>query len=273
MTAQSVPWLFSHPWLHWVFESAAYTIGFWIYSREKRASGDFLAASDRLSVVAAAIVGAALGSKILSWFETPVETLAHWNNLQYLMQGKTIVGGLLGGTIAVEITKRMIGVTRRTGDLFAVPICVGTAVGRIGCFFAGLPDQTYGVATALPWGIDFGDGVRRHPTQLYEVSFVLGLAWVLAKMRPVREGDRFRAFLVAYLAFRLAIEFWKPGVAVFGGLTAIQWACVAALVWYAKDLPYLVRLPGREGDGRLANGDRGPFPNGRDSIQELDNGG
>ncbi len=224
-----------------MFESAAYTVGFWVYSRQRKRAGDFLASSDRLSIVVAAIVGAALGSKVLSWFESPADALAHWNDLLWLMQGKTIVGGLLGGTIAVELTKKFLGVTRRTGDLFAIPICVGTAVGRIGCFFAGLPDQTCGVATSLPWGVDFGDGVRRHPTQLYEVVFVLVLAWVLARMKPVREGDRFRAFLVAYLLFRLAIEFWKPGVAAFAGLTAIQWSCVAALAWYAKDLASILR--------------------------------
>jgi len=242
VASQSVPWLFSYPWLHWVFESAAYSVGFWIYSRERKRSGDFLPTADRLSIVVAAIVGAALGSKVLSWFETPQETLAHWNDLLFLMQGKTIVGGILGGVIAVELTKKWIGVTQRTGDLFAVPICIGTAVGRLGCFFAGLPDQTYGVATSMPWGVDFGDGIRRHPTQLYEVVFVLGLAWVLAHVRGVRGGDRFRAFLVAYLFFRLLIEFWKPGIPVLAGMTAIQWSCVLALLWYSRDLPYLVKL-------------------------------
>ncbi len=242
LSSEQIPWLFSHPWLHWVFESAAYSIGFWVYNRQRKRAGDFLPTANRWSVVVAAIVGAALGSKVLSWFETPQETLVHWNDLLYMMQGKTIVGGILGGVIAVELTKKWIGVKRRTGDLFAVPICVGTAVGRLGCFFAGLPDQTYGVATSMPWGVDFGDGVRRHPTQLYEVVFVLALGWILSRLKPAREGDLFRAFLVAYLFFRLVIEFWKPGVAVFLGMTAIQWSCVLALIWYSRDLPYLVKL-------------------------------
>ena len=58
-----------------------------------------------------------------------------------------------------------------TGDLLALPLVLGIAIGRIGCFLSGLEDQSYGVATALPWGVDFGDGVARHPTQLYEYRF------------------------------------------------------------------------------------------------------
>ncbi len=47
--------------------------------------------------------------------------------------------------------KRIAGIRSRTGDLFAVPLCVGIAIGRIGCFLAGLADDTYGKPTSLPW--------------------------------------------------------------------------------------------------------------------------
>jgi len=38
-------------------------------------------------------------------------------------------------------------------------LAIGVAIGRIGCYLAGLDDFTYGTPTALPWGHDFGDGV------------------------------------------------------------------------------------------------------------------
>src|ERR1700716_4298843 len=93
-----------HP--HWLFETLAYLAGYQFYRWQRRKSGDFLDNSMRLWIVTAAIAGAAAGSKLLSWFEDPARTLAHWHDLAYLMGGKTIVGGLLGGTIAVEWIKR-----------------------------------------------------------------------------------------------------------------------------------------------------------------------
>ena len=42
--------------------------------------------------------------------------------------------------VAVELVKLALGVHSRTGDLFAVPVCVGIAIGRLGCFFAGLAE-------------------------------------------------------------------------------------------------------------------------------------
>ena len=79
-----------------------------------------------------------------------------WHNLHnpaYLVGGKTIVGALIGGLITVEIAKRYIGIQQSTGDLYAIPLALGIAIGRIGCFLTGLPDNTYGTATNLPWGI------------------------------------------------------------------------------------------------------------------------
>lgn len=145
-----------HP--HAVFETLAYAIGFRTYLWLRRRSGDVIADGTRWSIVAAAIAGAAIGSKILYWFEDPVATWQHLSDPVYLLQGKTIVGGLVGGLIAVEGTKLALGVRQSTGDLFAVPLAIGAAIGRIGCFLTGLSDQTYGVATDLPLGVDFGDG-------------------------------------------------------------------------------------------------------------------
>ena len=226
---------------HIVFESLAYLVAFELYRRQRRGQGDFLPAPARSSVIVAAIVGAALGSKILGWLEDPLDTLAHWRDPAYLMGGKTIVGALLGGTFAVEWTKARMGVHRRTGDLFALPLTAGIAIGRIGCFLAGLRDRTFGAPTALPWGVDFGDGIRRHPTQLYEVAVLLVLGWLLHRLgrQPHREGDLFRAFLTAYMAWRLGVDFLKPDPRL-AGLTAIQWCAAGALVYYRRDIAVLL---------------------------------
>jgi prolipoprotein diacylglyceryltransferase len=221
--------------LHMVFESLAYAVGLWIYRRDRLRRGDVVAEPDRNTVILAAIVGAVIGSKLLACLEDPGAVLP--NFFAVMSTGKTIVGGLLGGTMAVEFAKARLGIRVRTGDLFAIPIALGAAIGRLGCFFGGIEDRTYGVVTGVPWGVDFGDGLPRHPVQLYEVAFLLGLTAVLANLRTrsLRDGDLFRIFLAAYLAWRLAIDFLKPEPA-FGGLSAIQWACVAGLLWYARDI-------------------------------------
>lgn len=114
---------------------------------------------------------------------------------------------------------------------------LGIAVGRVGCFLSGLSDDTYGSVTSLPWGIDFGDGLRRHPVQLYEILFLacLGafLLWRIA--RPRLQGDIFKMFMVSYFGWRLAIDFLKPDPK-FLFLNTLQWACCAVLVYYVRDI-------------------------------------
>lgn len=211
---------------HMVFESAGYLAGGQLFWFLRRRQGDVVEGGTRWLVIGAAIWGAALGARLLAGLENPAE---------FTLAGKTIVGGLLGGLIGVEMVKKLLGETQRTGDLFAAPLALGIGIGRIGCFLMGLEDQTHGLPTSLPWGYDYGDGIRRHPAQLYEMAFCFVLAAVLLKIRMPVNGDRFKLFMVAYLGWRLLIDFLKPGLA-FGGLTAIQWACVAGVLYYSGDI-------------------------------------
>jgi prolipoprotein diacylglyceryltransferase len=217
-------------------------LGVRLYFFLRKRQGDPLAGERRLALFAAAVVGAAVGAKLLAWLYNPASF--HTSGAQMLTAGKTIVGGLLGGLFAVEATKKAMGERTATGDLYVFPLIVGIAVGRVGCFLTGLSDDTYGTATSLPWGVDFGDGVARHPTQLYEIAFLALLAGALAwrARRPHAPGDLFKWFMIAYLAWRLAVDFIKPPHVTVLGLNPIQLACVAGLLWYAPHLPRLLEL-------------------------------
>jgi phosphatidylglycerol:prolipoprotein diacylglycerol transferase len=228
-----------HP--HWVFETLAYSAGWYLYQRHRQQVGDVVSTRGRRWLITAVVVGGFAGSRVLSLLEDPFALTRHSIDPRLVLGGKTIVGGLLGGLLAVEWTKRRLGIYIPTGDLFTLPLILGIAIGRIGCFLSGLDDQSYGVPTRLVWGVDFGDGIARHPTQLYEVAFLASLAALLVLLgnRLTEVGDRFKLFLLGYMGFRLVVDFLKPGVRV-GGLSAIQWTCLALIAFYAPHAPRLV---------------------------------
>jgi prolipoprotein diacylglyceryltransferase len=218
---------------HGVMEVVAYAVGMqtFLYLR-RRDPSPAVNFETTMWLIVCCVFGALAGSKILAWMELSPEQLRELGSPQALVGGKTIVGGLLGGWAGVEIGKRWLDVTVRTGDAYVIPLALGIAIGRVGCFLTGLPDHTYGVETQLPWGVDFGDGVRRHPTQLYEIAVVLLLGAIIALVRrriTHQPGDLFRWFMLGYLLFRLLVEFIKP-VYRPSGLSAIQWACVAGMI-------------------------------------------
>ncbi len=233
-----------HP--HLLFESFAYAIAFRLALLNSRK--DTITSSQRSSVIVGGMVGALVGAKLLVLLQHIYLSWQNWQQFIFLfIQGKTVVGALLGGLIGVELTKKWIGVKSSTGDVFVYPLIVGTVVGRIGCFLTGLSDRTYGIATSLPWGVDFGDGISRHPTQLYEIIFLL-LLMVFLKIRssyPQKEGDLFKFYMVAYLGFRFLIDFIKPDFHPILGVSAIQIACFLGLLYYRRSISSLFSFIGK----------------------------
>ncbi|HSI48266.1 MAG TPA: prolipoprotein diacylglyceryl transferase family protein [Ideonella sp.] len=234
-------------WLHGLLEYLGIGVGMALYRRALRAdatdppaAGSVLAPG-RFAVMVGLLAGAALGNKAVYLAERP-DVAAAWLAGQPAPLGQSIVGGLLGGLIGVELAKAWTGQKASTGDAMVLPLAVGLMIGRVGCFLAGLHDDTYGLPTALPWGVDQGDGVARHPVALYEIGFVALLAAGLWRSRePLARapGLRFKLFLAAYLLWRLLVDGLKPVPVVYPlGLSGIQWTCALALLLY---LPWVAR--------------------------------
>jgi phosphatidylglycerol---prolipoprotein diacylglyceryl transferase len=184
------------PLLHLAFESGGLTVGGLLYWRQSNAATQPADRWTRWGLLAGAAVGAAIGSRGLYM-------LQYWSALggQPLtawLGGKTIVGGLLGAILGVETAKRLLHWPASTGDGFVVPLAVALMIGRIGCQLSGVSDLTYGNVTELPWGWDYGDGIPRHPFGPSAVGVITPERW--------------------------------------GSLSAIQWACVAGLAYYARDI-------------------------------------
>jgi len=194
------------------------------------------------AVVVGALIGGAVGNKMVFWVDSPEiwnGSVAGWD---ILLGGQSVVGGLLGGWIGVEIGKRISGISARTGDDYVLPILSGLVIGRIGCFLAGLNDGTYGVPTVLPWGVDFGDGIPRHPTQLYECLLALLVLVTWPRWKGVfahTPGLAFRSLMVGYLLWRLSIDWLKPvSHAYILGLSGIQVTCIVAFFVIIANLVY-----------------------------------
>jgi phosphatidylglycerol---prolipoprotein diacylglyceryl transferase len=149
--------------------------------------------------------------------------------------GHSIAGGIIGGIAGVEIYKWANGLRGSTGRGFVAPLAAGIAVGRLGCFFAGLPDYTYGIPTTLPWGVDFGDGIARHPVQLYESAamlvFLVAYLAAIARGSAVFSRDGFYIFVAYYGVQRFVWEFLKPYPTVIGPFNVFHLLCLAMIAY------------------------------------------
>ena len=239
---------------HFILEILAYFTGARIYWRHARnTSSVSMIAVDRYLLLGFAIFGAFLGSKLLHILEHLPFLLTQPFPSELWFSGKTVLGGFLGGTFAVEIGKKLIGWKVSTGDAWVPALAAGLIIGRIGCQLSGLWDLTFGIPTTLSWGWDYGDGVLRHPTALYEVFFLAILLIFVMRIPQSWSGVRFDVFLGCYCLLRLLLDFLKPPfggdigevpVALYCGLTAIQWAGLLGVIYFGWHL-YCVRLPQR----------------------------
>lgn len=157
---------------------------------------------------------------------------------------RSIEGAIAGAILGIEALKWQTAIRGSTGLRLVAPLAAAIAIGRLGCFFAGLDDMTYGTPTALPWGVDFGDGVSRHPVQLYEAATMAAFLVVFVPLlRQGRESLRrtgFYLFVAVYAVQRFGWEFLKPYATVVGPLNPFHLLSLAlvayALVFACREL-------------------------------------
>jgi phosphatidylglycerol:prolipoprotein diacylglycerol transferase len=103
----------------------------------------------------------------------------------------------------------------------------------------GVFEETYGTVSTLPWAMNLGDGLLRHPVALYEILFLL-ILWIaiyqFEKKYALANGARFKIFMMAYLCFRFILDFIKPHYTFNIGLSTIQITCVVGLMYYGRYL-------------------------------------
>jgi phosphatidylglycerol---prolipoprotein diacylglyceryl transferase len=201
---------------------------FYLEARKKKINND-----RTFFIAVAAIVGSILGAKIMVWILYFPLLAKNISNYYLLLSGRTVVGGFLGGMLAVFLTKKILKIKGKRGNMFAPAAALGLAIGRIGCFLQGC---CYGTATTLPWGVNFGDGILRHPTQIYESLFFLIMFFYLQKKKNEnpKPGKLFQLFLVDYFIFRFFLEFIKFEPKTIWNLTIYQIIAIIALAYLLR---------------------------------------
>ncbi len=177
----------------------------------------------------AAVIGGVLGAKIPVWVMNFHQIIANWPNLDFIFSGRTIIGGLIGGTLSVILTRHYLKIKEKKGNIFVPSIGIAIFFGRIGCFLRGC---CYGTACDLPWSVNMGDNIMRHPTQLYEAIFglIVFVATIKLDKTKIKPGLLFQIFLISYFTFRFLIEFLRTDTKIFIGLTLAQVVAIIVIL-------------------------------------------
>ncbi len=218
---------------HDLFTLLGLAAGIALYYRALRRDGILDARIVMISF--AALAGGVIGARLLTSWEVFDEVQAADLPITYVVTHgpRSIIGGLVGGYVAIVLSKRALGYTRSTGDYYAAAIPLALVIGRIGCFLSELP---LGTPTDLPWGMTISpeaaaafprcpgcDGPM-HPSMLYEIGFQ-ALAFAILVTRgpilPIR-GDTLKLYLLAYGVFRFGVEFVRGNEVQAWGLTGPQ---------------------------------------------------
>ncbi|MFH0914615.1 MAG: prolipoprotein diacylglyceryl transferase family protein, partial [Chloroflexota bacterium] len=158
-------------------------------------------------------------------------------------EGLTIWGAVLGAALGIWIFSRFAKFNfGYFADLITPGIIIAQAIGRVGCTLNGC---CYGAETSCPWGIVYTNpesyapiGVAVHPTQIYEILFLMLMLGVLLKLRGRFQPDSslFLIYLGMYSLWRLGIGFLREGTPF---LSNFQEAQVISLVVLAIVVPLL----------------------------------
>jgi phosphatidylglycerol---prolipoprotein diacylglyceryl transferase len=173
----------------------------------------------------------AIGAVLAAWLSGSINTLRE----PMPALSHSVAGALVGAIIGVELYKLARGVRGSTGGIFVGSFSLGIVIGRFGCLFAGLPDRTYGIATELPWGVDLGDGVSRHPVQIYEslamAGFLVVYLWGLRQRQGWALRHGFHLMCAWYGAQRFVWEFLKPYPTLLGPLNVFHFLSLGLVIY------------------------------------------
>ena len=207
------------PTYGFIFSCAAFLI-LWIWTRITKREGFETSKIVDLGfyTILAGIVGSKLALLIVDfkyYVDYPSEIL-------YLYK---VAGVFMGGIVAGLATVIFFAIRNKfpmwkLADTICVPLPLGQAIGRLGCFFAGC---CYGrEAPGIPWAVSFTSAIAHentgvplglpiHPVQLYQAAndFILFLIMLIIWKFKRFDGQIAWSYIFLYSLGRGIIEFYR----------------------------------------------------------------
>lgn len=160
-----------------------------------------------LGVLLGGRLGYVLFYNLPYYLENPGQIIAVWKG------GMSFHGGLIGsGIVAYVLGRRYKLDMVKMLDLIVVPGALADALPRVANF---INRELYGRVVENPgwkWlGVDFGDGLLRYPSQLFQSasSLILFLILLVIFFLKPKRGVLIFSYLTLYGLFRFIVEFWR----------------------------------------------------------------
>lgn len=220
--------------IHWY--GLMYLVGFagawWLGARRARLPNSGWTKEQVSDVIFYGALGVILGARIgyvlfynfSEFINNPLILFQIWQG------GMSFHGGMLGVFLAYYLFARKTNKTYfQVADFLAPMAPIGLGAGRIGNF---INNELWGRVAdpSLPWAMDFGDHIPRHPSSLYQalteglLLFII-LWFYTKKPRPAMAASGL--FMIGYGSFRFTTEFFRTpdahiGFVAFGWMTKGQ---------------------------------------------------
>jgi phosphatidylglycerol---prolipoprotein diacylglyceryl transferase len=191
--------------------------------------------------VPAAVIGARLYYVLLEWDYYNGDIMRMINIRE---GGLAIHGALIAAVFTGYIFTKIKNLSFwETADIVAPSIIIGQAIGRWGNFVNG---EAHGGPTNLPWGIMI-DGIKVHPTFLYESLWNLAVFFILIYFRKNKkaDGEVFLLYGILYSVGRFLIEGLRTDSLMFMGLRAAQIFSLVIIVVFITVFFYIRHRKGK----------------------------
>ena len=191
------------------------------------------------------ILGVVIGARLtyVLFYNLPYY-LANLSEILMVWEGGlSFHGGLIGAVVGIWLFTKKYNIDfYELADIYVVPLPLALAFGRIANFING---ELVGRVTNVSWAFDFGDGIARHPSQLYASlkNFILFSIMLYAnQFKNLKKGYLTWMFVLLYGIFRFTVEFFRQpdpqlGFVIFNlsmGQLLSSAMVIAAVWWFAK---------------------------------------